>query len=155
MFYGVSRSSAPVPLLTSSQLVFLRISIASHFIPLLIIQPELGELHIVFGDKIGKSVMVHFSSFLWLALVSEGCALLFFRGRGLSGPGCLCLLREMNDHQKPTAGDVKGISCSLPRAGYLPDLRVFNRVKESVKKKVGAYLLEFKSKLQLEHACVA
>lgn len=73
----------------------------------------------------------------------------------MSDPGCLRLMGEMNGHQKPTAGDVKGISCSLPRAGYLPDLHVFKRVKESVRKNACAYLLEFKSKLQLEHACVA
>lgn len=29
----------------------------------------------------------------------------------------LNLLKEMNDHQKATAGNVKAVSCSLPRAG--------------------------------------
>lgn len=86
VFYHVSRSSALVPLLTSSQLVFLRISIAPHFIPLLIIRPELGELHVLFGGKITKSITDHFSSCLWLVLVSEGCAWLF-----LEGEGCLIL----------------------------------------------------------------
>lgn len=86
VFYHVSRSSAPVPLLTSSQLFFLRTSIASHFIPLLIIWPELGELHVLFGGKITKSIMDNFSSCLWLVLVSEGCAWLF-----LEGEGCLVL----------------------------------------------------------------
>lgn len=63
MFYCVSHSSAPVPLLTSSRLIFLRMFLAFHLILLLVMQPELGELHMLLGGKISKSVMDHFSSF--------------------------------------------------------------------------------------------
>lgn len=61
----------------------------------------------------------------------------------------LNLLRELNGHQQAAAGNVKAVSCSLPRAGELPDLRVFNRSEGSVRKNACAYLLELKSKLQL------
>lgn len=55
----------------------------------------------------------------------------------------------MNGHQHAAAGNVKAVSRSLPRAGELPDLSVFNRSEGSVRKNACAYLLELKSKLQL------
>lgn len=81
--------------------------------------------------------------------------MLFLEGWDILVLHVLNLLREMNDHQKATAGNVKAVSSSLPRAGKLPDLSVFNRADRSVRKNACAYLLEFKSKLQLERAWVA
>lgn len=69
----------------------------------------------------------------------------------------LHVLRGMNDHQKAiaTTTAATAVPCSFPRAGCLPDLRVCIRAEESMRKNAGAYLLEFKSKFHLEHACVA
>lgn len=62
----------------------------------------------------------------------------------------LNLLQEVNGHQQAAVDNVKAVSYSLSRAGEtLPDLSVFNRSEGSVRKNACAYLLELKSKLQL------